>query len=169
MPQVQYERDINDNSSKDSISQTSKKSQEKMSDRDSLGNTLTEAQQSYFAESKVRDENGNLKVMYHGSPNADFTIFKSGTYFTEHKWYADVYQNQGASSLSYKKTANKPDTYAVYLNIKKPFDTRNKTERDIFYNEYYQQWGIEQSCGGAFCFSCGMNINVHCGTYIGMA
>lgn len=113
----------------------------KRSDRDSLGNTLTEAQQSYFAESKVRDENGNLKVMYHGTPNATFTKFRSGTYFTEHKWYADVYQNQGASSLSYKKTANKPDTYAVYLDIKKPFDTRNKTERDIFYNEYYQQWG----------------------------
>jgi len=113
----------------------------KRSDRDTLGNTLTEAQQSYFAESKVRDENGNLKVMYHGTPNATFTKFRSGTYFTEHKWYADNYQNQGASSLSYKKTADKPDTYAVYLDIKKPFDTRNKKERDIFYKEYYQQWG----------------------------
>ena len=114
---------------------------EQYSDRDNLGNTLTEAQQSYFAESKVRDENGNLKVMYHGTPNATFTKFRSGTYFTEHKWYADNYQNQGASSLSYKKTADNPDTYAVYLDIKKPFDTRNKAERDIFYNEYYRQWG----------------------------
>lgn len=108
---------------------------------DSDGNTLTAEQSEYFKDSKVRDENGNLKVMYHGSPNADFTVFKSGTYFTEHKWYADVYQGQGASSLGYKKTANNPDTYAVYLDVKKPFDTRNKAERDIFYNEYYRQWG----------------------------
>ena len=113
----------------------------KESARDTLGNTLTEAQQTYFAESKVRDENGNLKVMYHGTPNATFTKFRSGTYFTEHKEYADNYQSQGASSLSYKKTADNPDTYAVYLDIKKPFDTRNKAERDIFYNEYYRQWG----------------------------
>ena len=79
--------------------------------------------------------------MYHGTPNAGFTKFKSGTYFTQHKWYADRYQSQGASSLGYKKTADNPDTYTVYLNIKKPFDTRNKTERDIFYKEYYRQWG----------------------------
>ena len=109
--------------------------------KDNKGNNLTPEQQEYFKDSKVVDDNGNLKVMYHGSPNADFTVFKSGTYFTEHKWYADVYQNQGASSLGYKKTANNPDTYAVYLDIKKPFDTRNKAERDIFYNEYYRQWG----------------------------
>ena len=48
--------------------------------------------------------------MYHGTPNATFTKFRSGTYFTEHKWYADNYQNQGASGLSYKKTADNPDT-----------------------------------------------------------
>lgn len=113
----------------------------KYSDRDTLGNNLTKEQQFYFAESKVRDESGNLKVMYHGTPNATFTKFRSGTYFTEHKWYADNYQSQGASSLGYKKTADNPDTYAVYLNIKKPFDTRNKKERDIFKNEYYRQWG----------------------------
>ena len=109
--------------------------------KDSEGNTLTEAQQEYFKDSKVRDKSGNLLVMYHGTPNANFTIFRSGTYFTEHKWYADRYQSQGASSLSYKKTADNPDTYAVYLNIKKPFDTRNEVERNIFYNEYYRQYG----------------------------
>lgn len=108
---------------------------------DSNENNLTPEQQEYFKDSKVVDENGKLKVMYHGSPNGDFTVFKSGSYFTENKEYADIYQNQGASSLSYKKTANHPNTYAVYLDIKKPFDTRNKTERDIFYNEYYRKWG----------------------------
>ena len=114
----------------------------KLSDRDSNGNGLTPEQVEFFKESKVRDEKGNLLVMYHGTPNAGFTVFRSGTYFTENKEYADVYQNQGASSLGYKKTADNPDTYAVYLNIKKPFDTRNKAERDIFYNEYYRKYGM---------------------------
>lgn len=112
------------------------------SDRDSEGTELTEAQQEYFADSKVRDKHGNLLVMYHGTPNATFTTFRSGSYFTEHKWYAERYKEQGASSLSYKKTADNPDVYAVYLNIKKPFDTRNPEERRIFEEEYYRHYGM---------------------------
>lgn len=38
-----------------------------MSDRDNLGNTLTEAQPSYFAKSKVRNENGE-KILYDIDP-----------------------------------------------------------------------------------------------------
>lgn len=123
------------------IRKHTQKSQEKFSERDNLGNELSKEQVDYFKDSIVKDENGNLKVMYHGTPNATFTKFKSGTYFTEHKWYADNFQSQGASSLGYKKTSDNPDTYAVYLNIQKPFDTRNKEAKNIFYNEYYQQWG----------------------------
>lgn len=108
---------------------------------DSNGRELTPEQADYFKNSKMRDKNGNLMVMYHGSPNAGFTEFRSGTYFTPMKWYADGYKKQGASMLSYKKTADNPDTYEVYLNIEKPFDTRNPKERRIFEQEYYQQWG----------------------------
>ncbi|MBQ5659519.1 MAG: hypothetical protein IIV02_08385, partial [Peptococcaceae bacterium] len=108
---------------------------------DSSGRKLTAEQAEYFKNSKARDENGNLLVMYHGSPNAGFTEFRSGTYFTPMKWYADGYQKQGASMLSHKKTADNPDTYEVYLNIEKPFDTRNPKERRIFEQEYYRQWG----------------------------
>lgn len=110
--------------------------------KDSTGKTLTQQQAEYFKDSKVRDENGNLKIMYHGTPNAGFTVFRTGAYFTENGEYADKYKAQGASSLGYKKTADNPDTYAVYLNITKPFDTRNKKERDIFNNEYYGKWGM---------------------------
>ena len=42
---------------------------------DSDGKQLTKEQQEYFKDSKVRDENGNLKVMYHGSQNAGFHTF----------------------------------------------------------------------------------------------
>lgn len=46
----------------------------KFSDRDSEGNKLTKAQQEYFKDSKVRDSEGTLLVMYHGT-GADFTEF----------------------------------------------------------------------------------------------
>lgn len=108
----------------------------KYSRRDSEGNELSQQQQEFFKDSKVRDKRGNLKVMYHGTPNGTFTVFNDGTYFTENKEYADLYQNPGASMLSVKKTANAPKTYEVYLNIKKPFDIRDAEARDIYINDY---------------------------------
>lgn len=42
---------------------------------DSDGKKLTTEQQEYFKDSKMRDENGNLKVMYHGSQDAGFHVF----------------------------------------------------------------------------------------------
>ena len=103
---------------------------------DSEGNKLTPEQQERFKDSKVRDENGNLKVMYHGTPNGDFTVFQDGTYFTDNKAYADLYQNPGASSISVKNGASAPKTFEVYLDIKKPFDISDPAARDIYINEY---------------------------------
>lgn len=42
---------------------------------DSDGKQLTKEQSEYFKDSKMRDDNGNLKVMYHGSQDAGFHIF----------------------------------------------------------------------------------------------
>ena len=42
--------------------------------KDSEGNTLSAEQQEYFKDSKVRDADGKLKVMYRGG-NGDFTVF----------------------------------------------------------------------------------------------
>ena len=44
---------------------------------DSQGRELSEEQQKFFKDSKVRDENGQLLVMYHGTraENGDFTVF----------------------------------------------------------------------------------------------
>lgn len=116
--------------------------QYQVAETDSEGNELSQAQQEYFADSKVRDEEGNLLVMYHGTPNAGFTVFKDGSYFTQNEEYAEEYKEQGASYSGYKQEANDPDVYKVYLNITKPFDTRNEAEREIFENEYYGQWGM---------------------------
>ncbi|MBQ8345291.1 MAG: hypothetical protein IJY42_03385 [Clostridia bacterium] len=42
---------------------------------DSEGTKLTKEQSEYFKDSKMRDDNGNLTVMYHGSQDAGFHEF----------------------------------------------------------------------------------------------
>ena len=86
---------------------------------------LTSEQQKYFSKSMVRNDNGELKVVYHGSPN-DFTEFsydflgKNGTcegkgfYFTDKKEIADTYGEKGK-------------VYKVYLNITKPLSSQKLT------------------------------------------
>ncbi len=71
-------------------------------DIDSEGSELTPAQQKYFADSKVRDEDGRLKVMYHGSNNAGFTIFNPAQsddhrslFFTDSPSVAESYSDTG--------------------------------------------------------------------------
>lgn len=117
----QTDTDVNNNSMQNNS---------KYSLRDSDGNELTEQQQEYFKNSKVRDENGNLLVMYHGTPN-EFTVFKNkgdGSYFTPDKEYAS----------GYTQAMNDFDGHvmSVYLNITKPFDINDKKTKDIFINEY---------------------------------
>ena len=69
---------------------------------DSLGNELSPAVQKRFANSKVVDENGRLKVVYHGTVSGEFNIFDktkgsvegdfgSGFYFTDKE--TDVEKN----------------------------------------------------------------------------
>lgn len=86
-------------------------------------------------------EAGYTVRAYHGTPNGTFTVFRGWQYFTQDKQYADVYQNQGASSNGYKKTALNPKTYDVYINPGKVFDTRKAKERRIFQNEFFGKWG----------------------------
>lgn len=74
-----------------------------ISETDSEGKELTEKQVEYFGNSKVRDKNGALKIMYRGDAN-EFTVFdrkKSkasnlygrGFYFTDSKSHAQQYGN----------------------------------------------------------------------------
>lgn len=116
----------------DSIRQTVADSQEKSSDkvqnsaRDSAGRELTEAQQAYFKDSKVRDADGKLKPVYHGSA-AVFTKFSAdfmsqngssegqGFYFTDYKPMAQGYEKNGGQLLE------------GYLDIKKPLSDSEVT------------------------------------------
>jgi len=91
--------------------------------------------------SEAVDDNGKPALFHHGTPNGTFYKFKDWQYFTSNKEYADVYQEQGASSNGYKKTADNPKTYAVYLQTGKIIDTRREKEREIFQREFYGKWG----------------------------
>lgn len=94
--------------------------------RDSAGRELTEAQQAYFKDSKVRDADGNLKLVYHGSA-AIFTEFSAdfmsqngssegqGFYFTAYKPVAQGYEKNGGQLLE------------GYLDIKKPLSDSEVT------------------------------------------
>lgn len=94
--------------------------------RDSEGRSLTEAQREYFKDSKVRDADGNLKPVYHGSA-AIFTEFSAdfmsqngssegqGFYFTDYKPMAQGYEKKGGQLLE------------GYLDIKKPLSDSEVT------------------------------------------
>ena len=91
---------------------------------DNKGRKLTEAQEEFFEDSVVRDENGNLLTMYHGTSSGGYTVFDpyggrpglfgQGSYFTADNTVAESYTEKGRGS-------NK-QIYEVYLNITKPID-----------------------------------------------
>ena len=84
---------------------------------DNFGNVLTEAQSEYFKDSKVRDSDGNLLVVYHGTRKADFTEFKRNiNFFTDSEEMADSYSPNG-------------EKHVGYLNITKPLVIDAKGER----------------------------------------
>lgn len=98
---------------------------------DSQGRELSREQQEFFKDSKVRDENGKLLEVYHGTPY-EFNVFNynklgentsslgAGFYFTDNETTGNEY-----SRGNYLKK--------VYLDIKKPMKYGKTT---ITKNEY---------------------------------
>ena len=85
---------------------TSKVDMTKYSLTDNQGRTLTKEQQEYFKDSKVRDEEGRLLEVYHGTTQ-EFTVFDGGAFFTDDYWNADGY-------------ASGEIVMPTYLDIKNP-------------------------------------------------
>lgn len=81
---------------------------------DSEGNRLSENQADFFKDSKVRDEDGNLLVVYHGT-DAEFTVFDR----TKGRSTMDI---QGSFFSPWDDDAEGygPNVKAYYLNIKNP-------------------------------------------------
>ena len=100
------------------------------SERDSAGNKLSKQQQEFFIDSVVRDKDGNLLVMYHGTSKGGYTVFDTyygnhglfgiGSYFTDNKEIAQTYTKKGRGTS--------PQVYEVYLDIRNPLDMDAKAD-----------------------------------------
>lgn len=125
---------------------------------DNQGRQLSEQQQEYFKDSKVRDDEGNLLTVYHGT-NADFNIFDKakigantnnegifgkGFYFTENQDLAKGYNRKDGKVA--KDGSGR--TMELYLDMKKPFywneiNTQEKMQQFIEETgmpKYVLQW-----------------------------
>lgn len=108
-----------DISTKDNLSQDKKVVKKFSISEDSQGRKLSNEQIEYFKDSQVRDENGALKPVYHGT-KSDFTVFDinknkvitfgNGFYFGE---------NKDAVNTHYAGDSGK--MMETYLNITNPF------------------------------------------------
>lgn len=80
------------------------------------GADLKEGQKEFFKDSKAVDDDGKLKIMYHGTRDMGFTVYDSAKtrdgafYFTDDSDVAKTYTQSHSDS----------DVYGVYLNVKNP-------------------------------------------------
>ena len=89
---------------------------------DSLGNELSNEQQDYFKDTKVRDENGNLLVVYHGSPRGRTTVFdRNKTSKINDMGQGHYFSSNAENASTYMGETKGRKLYEVYLNITKPF------------------------------------------------
>lgn len=113
---------------------------------DSQGNQLSKEQQEFFKDSKVRDENGNLLVVYHGT-NEDFTVFDrtktranmdiQGNFFSPYRIEAEGYGLKvGAYYLNITNPANEGQSYAA-LNKYKGQNNAGVKARDYLISQGY--------------------------------
>lgn len=108
---------------------------------DSEGNSVSPAVQKRFSNSKAVDENGSLKVLYHGTPSGDFTIFDkskgsiegdfgSGFYFTDNE--ADVETNyEGGGPDFENKVARRAEQIEAEEDI--DYDEAEQRAREELY------------------------------------
>lgn len=115
-------------SSNNSISQTSKKDNEKFSLKDSDGRELSKAQQEYFRDSKIRDESGRLLTLYHQTGN-DFTVFDThhegagaGDWGTPY----GIFMKPNSKDIGLGGSIQ----MELYANITNPLKVRDRSELD---------------------------------------
>ena len=110
---------------------------------DSDGRALSQEQQDYFRDSVIRDDQGRLMVMYHGTRNGGFTIFDGGKdyfCFTNNRRYAYAFEGRKGNGQLYPATRAdieagliSPQMYEVYLNVTNPFIAEQDVVEDALY------------------------------------
>lgn len=108
---------------------------------DNKGNAVSPAMQKRLANTKAVDENGDLKVLYHGTPNGEFTIFDkskgsvegdfgSGFYFTDNE--SDVETNyEGGGPDFENKVSRRAEQIEQEQDI--DYDEAEKIAREELY------------------------------------
>lgn len=105
------------------------------SDRDSDGNTLTAEQMEYFKDSKVRDAEGNLLVVYHGTRSGGFNEFSHDAIgsATDYGYLGRGFYFTGRESVAkyYAGYLNSSEVKKGYVNVTNPIILPDK--RDLAY------------------------------------
>ena len=100
---------------------------------DSDGKKLTKEQSEYFKDSKMRDDNGNLKVMYHGSQDAGFHIFDAKMSDDDTSFFF-VDRNDVATSYSGTSETYAPKAFKTVEDANKFFAEIDATEYEVVEN-----------------------------------
>lgn len=93
---------------------------------DSKGKELTEDQEKFFSESKIRDDEGHLKQMHHGTPRGGFTIFdpkksddKISLFFSDDPTTSASYSGKNKEYYPYMPTEKITDAEAAKAFLEK--------------------------------------------------
>lgn len=113
------------------------------SSKDNQGRILTKEQQDFFKDSKVRDENGNLITVYHGTPTGGFTIYDTsrlgkttkakdapiGIHFTDNLDMANQFKDFVSDEIKIKAKEEIDKKYDLKYGIA-PFDMIAKLNQE---------------------------------------
>lgn len=121
------------------------KNKNKYSLTDNQGRTLTKEQQEYFKDSKVRDENGNLLEVYHGSQSSGFNIFKydpmnqtGDDYGQAYYFTSDYTKAEGYTYDVDKDPRVKQFEEESKVLLDKFLETRSEEDRQALMNHRYE-------------------------------
>ena len=107
---------------------------------DNKGRKLSKEQQEYFKDSKVRDENDNLKVVYHGTP-FDFTQFSYNYVGTNGTALGKGFYLTDDIDMAKGFTKDGKEPMQLYVNITKPLSLDNKTISKQQFEKYIRAIG----------------------------
>ena len=136
-----------DDKNSESAPKTTKDARMALPDTDSEGKRLSHEQQAFFKDSKIRDEDGKLLVVYHGT-SEKFTVFDrtksranmdiQGSFFSPWEIDAGGYgENVGAYYLNIKNPASESEAYRAL----KKFQGQNNA--GVKAREYLESLGYD--------------------------
>ena len=113
---------------------------------DNKGNEIPEKMQKWAKDSKARDENGQLKVLYHGTATGEFTVFDKNMASPEGDWGAGFYLTDNESDVEKNYEDGGPDfdnrveRLAEQIESEQdiPFDEAKKQAREQLYKGSYK-------------------------------